>query len=358
MINKLLLNMFTGDVFVEKVKNNSRKCIRNKNEKDKCTRCVDMCPEEAISTSKDCVHIDPILCTACNLCVSACYSRNFSSDKFPYLKATNSILEKDSTVLSCMKTSKQDSINFGCLRTIDKRYLYAYNYSDIDHNLKLDLSKCQGCQYEDISDMSYIEDLDREYEDSKSKIIIINEESDYIPESRRDFLNRLGKGLDSVKETTVKEALASLEKLGLAKTDVEDVDIFIKLFVNKALNKSISLDKAKDIIYELSIGPTCTLCRKCINSCPKGALSINTTDDYEEIILDQKLCNYCDRCIEVCEFDSISKTPINNMDKKQVFKKHYRTCKACKIKATELRDNGLCNTCHIRKNKKNKLRLV
>lgn len=357
MLKNLVLNKFTGNVFKKKVKNDPRKCIRNNNEKDKCIKCIDTCPEEAISTTEDGVYVDPILCTGCNLCVSICYSRNFSSDKMPYLKLSQALTQEACVTLTCIKDPRSDAINMGCLRALDERYIGAYMASGLEGQIELNLSKCEGCPYKDLSDLKFFEDLNDKYPDSKAGLAISKEDLEEEASSRREFLASLAKGLGGVKEATIKDLVEGLESFGLAKTEIENVDIFINLFLQRAMDNEIDLGPLKDTIYQVKVNQACTMCLECINACPKSCLSYSQDDSNISLWIDLEACNFCGRCIEKCSFGAIEKSDLKNLGKVQIHNKVKYKCKACKIRTSELDENQLCPACSIRHNKRNKFKL-
>ena len=40
----------------------------------------------------------------------------------------------------------------------------------------------------------------------------------------------------------------------------------------------------------------CTLCGRCVQACPEGAISIN----WDDVKVERNLCTYCGKCVEVC----------------------------------------------------------
>ena len=49
-------------------------CAHSRNKVDGCSRCLDVCPAEAIQSLGDHVNIDPAICGGCGLCGAVCPS--------------------------------------------------------------------------------------------------------------------------------------------------------------------------------------------------------------------------------------------------------------------------------------------
>ncbi len=54
----------------------------------------------------------------------------------------------------------------------------------------------------------------------------------------------------------------------------------------------------------------CRGCGVCVESCPKGALSLETSEEGAAVVYDETKCVSCDTCIHVCPFDSSPRTAL------------------------------------------------
>lgn len=353
MFDSILASLLLGDSFKEKIRVHPGFCLRSTKEKDQCLACVEACPAEAIFALDDGVELEPIICTGCNLCVSLCYSRNFTSEKFPYLKLSHSIFENNQTIISCMKNPKGQP-NFGCIRTMDKSFLSAFIASGLDHKIILDLSLCQDCEYVDLDDLSFIGQLSLAYDKEPSKIEISSQKRQ---RSRRDFLLDLAASAKDLGSQGLDEFNQVLEVLGLSQEKLENIDFLVHVFIKSALDKKTNLQPIKEWVYQPLIGEKCSMCLGCIHSCPSSALSHKRSRDYETIVIDPHKCNYCGRCIEKCPQGAICKGVLENLECKEIFRKNLAKCKACLIKSTEIDQEGYCKTCSKRKNIKYRMKL-
>lgn len=354
MIEKIILDALFDDTFKRKVESVSRNCMRSTSERNKCTKCIELCPEKAISETRNGIIVDSILCGGCNLCVSECYSRTFSAAKKPYLHSLNKIVEGEYSKWRCKKTATGEDINFGCLRTIDPRYIFALGFSDLSHKIQLDFSKCPGCEYENIGyDMEVLVDYVKELgklENLSFEMgeVIVDEEEKIV--SRRDFFNSILKDSQGITKSALKE---TTKNLGLDLEVEENLDALIKTLLKKGLSQNVDTSWMEEYIFDLKVDESCAFCYECVSYCPTKALKIENKKDEMNLIVDEELCNFCQRCIEKCRYNSISKAKFTKMKESILLNKEKTKCKGCRVATPSLNEEGYCITCEIRnKNRK------
>ena len=353
MIEKIILDALFDDTFKRKIESVSRNCMRSTSERHKCIKCIEICPDKAISETRNGVVVESILCGGCNLCVSECYSRTFSAAKKPYLNSLNKIVDSKSSKWGCKKTATGDDINFGCLRTIDPRYLFSLGFADLPHGIELDFSKCDGCEYEDIGlDMEeligYIKECGELENLHFEKGKVVAEEEKIV--SRRDFFNSIFKDSKDITKSALKE---TTKNLGLDLDSDENLDALIKILLKKGLSRNEDTSWMKEYIFDLKVDESCTFCYECVSYCPTKALKIENKKDEMNLIVDMELCNFCGRCMEKCRYNSISKIKFTEMKQSILLNREKTKCKGCKIATPSLNEEGYCITCEIRnKNRK------
>lgn len=350
MLEKILLDSLFDDSFKKKIEFVSSSCLRSNSEKNKCQRCFDICPEQAITLEAKGVSIDSFLCTGCNFCISSCYSRSLASQKRPYLATVNAIVDGKTLKFGCMKTKDEGFINFGCLRAMDLRFLMALVFSNLEKEMVFDFSNCQVCQYGKLfSDLpTIIEGLKKEYKFKALKIIDREKLQEQTERdlSRRDFLKGIFKKTEEVTKSSILEGSRTL---GLELETEEDIDVFIKILLKRGLENKSSFAFASDYIYRLEVDSSCTLCKECVIYCPSKALTLKRDKESEFLRVDLDLCTFCGRCFEKCKAKAIKKAELIALGSFELYKKKRFFCKSCKTSSTNLDENGLCPTCILRR---------
>lgn len=352
MIEKILMGLVLDDNLKAKLQKDMDRCLRKSNDKTKCNLCVEICPEQAIEERDEGVKVDDILCTGCNLCVSVCYSRVFRPENTPYLISLNELLDKDTSIWYCRENKKEEGVNFGCLKTVDPRFLEALIFSGLNKKVLLDLTHCKDCQYKDLAwpnDRFFeIRDSDfsfGEYEEKKPEVA-----DEKVDLSRRDFFRSFSKYGESVKKTTLKETTRSL---GLDLTSEEDMDALIKILLRRGLRNEETIPISKEYIYSLRSNSKCTLCRECTYYCPNNSISYYKNATSSGLKFDPETCNFCGRCIDKCPENALYKDEFRGLDSYVMKSFSVSRCKGCRVKTSHLNEDGYCMTCAIRrKNRK------
>ncbi len=358
MLEKLLVQGILDQTFKKKIEIHPGACLRSRHDKDKCQRCFDLCPAGAIKLKEDQVYVDPLECTGCNLCVSSCYSRALHVADRPYLAFINKALDEKIKEFSCgcIESQGKADVNFGCLRTIDPRFLGAIFAGDLRANVKMDFSSCENCAYKDLGldTKALIEDFKDKAESKFLKIsfgtLEVREETDL---SRRDLFKNIFKTTEDLAKSSVRQ---TSKDLGLDLETQEDVDTLIKILLKKALKDGKDLSMYLPYIYSLEGSPACVFCRLCENLCPTGAIKVEANKDRDQLVFDQSLCNFCGRCLEKCPSSALTKSSLKDFENKVLYKKEKSHCKSCKVATSDLDDEGLCPTCALRrKNRRRKI---
>lgn len=356
MLEKLIFKNVFDDTFKRKIENNHEACLRRRSERNKCERCFEVCSEDAIELTRGGVKIDPILCTGCNECVSSCYTRALQSEKRPYLKSVNLFLDSNVSNWGCIKTKDTCDVNFGCLRTIDEKFLISLAYSDIEQEIYMDFSKCETCQYKNIGkDKKELLEYITIHSGCKN-FKFINGHKDKKQEiegySRREFFKSI---IDSTKDYSKETIRETYKSIGLDFENKEDVDNLISILIKKGNSYEKPNVWIREYIFDISCNENCTMCHECVTYCPTGALKIENSVDSQKLVVDMAKCTFCNRCIEKCRFQALSKETYKGKEKKVIYKKTKERCGSCRVLSAELNSDGICPTCEKRRNNRKKL---
>lgn len=357
MLDKILLNAVLDDTFKKKIDNISNVCLRGTREREKCEKCIVNCPEEAITAVQGGVYADPLVCTGCNLCVSGCYSRALIPPKRPYLASMNNIVDNKKSSWGCMKTENKGEVDFGCLRTVDPKYLYALLFSNLEHEVTLDLSKCEDCKYKNLGDeiekVIDLEDYPSNFSFVKKGEEVEEKEKEVEPVSRRDFFKNI---FQESKEHSKEMARETTKSFGFEVDEKENIDYIVKILLKRGLAEERNSEYFKDFIFELEVNENCIFCHECVIYCPTKALKIEGDKTGQKLLLDLNLCNFCNRCLEKCRYEAFSKSNLKELAVKTLYQKKNEKCKSCRVYSPNLNTEGLCPTCAIRRGNRRNLK--
>ena len=245
---------------------------------------------------------------------------------------------------------------------MDCRFLSAFKATGVDHNLILDLSECDDCNYKSLNE-NFEQDIEKIFLNAESgpRITLMNEikveDTTDSPVSRREFLEVFKNKGTVVKDNFLNDFIEQFEFLNEGEVYRDDLNRVIYALLKSRDDIEKYID-SNEYIFTPSINQNCTMCRMCINLCPNEALKIETVNGESSILLDGSKCSFCGHCIEKCSEEAITKGAFKGFDVFKVHTKHVQKCKLCRSKVTKLNANGLCDTCFIReRNRKTKINL-
>jgi ferredoxin len=344
---------------------NSGNCVRYYAKNSICSECVDICPIDLISISDNRVSFLSNDCIECGGCVSICPNEAFSLDSFDVVKSYFDFLKSDEDTLSCKKNSS-------CLVGFSSEYLISIG---LQKDITLNIGHCKECnissrvypkilEYTDEANL-VLESLNRDKikleELSISSSEVIEEEStkEDIDSSRRGLFKRFT--LNGAVKSKV-EFDRDLKEFDEVKYDIDE-SISKSIKDKKITNRRKVLFQAlKDLepiskefeslsfVSNKSIDSSCNNCSMCYRLCPTKALQ----SDYRgsKIYFYPILCINCNLCHDVCELDSIHKTPINiielfSKNQKELISFKAIKCYECDTYFTSFDGETLCRRCKI-----------
>lgn len=230
-------------------------CLHKKSTKSSCTRCIEICPVEAISLKENDIVISDA-CTNCNYCVGVCPSGALLGTEI-------SVCRKDDLFYL-----GYGNISRACIETLSLDYLAKW-YKEGIRRIVSDQAEVEGFLEKlnffnfllKINGMREINfQIEKEKEDSQ-KVYARSE----LIESGINEIKKLGFCLLGKKENTAKFFLKFWESL-----------------------------PTKASLYGIEIDNRCSHCRACILLCTNQAL------EAKEKVEQTGFCNGCGLCIEIC----------------------------------------------------------
>jgi len=319
------------------------KCAHSRASKIGCSRCLDICPTNAISSNGDYVTIDPYVCAGCGSCSAVCPSGAATYDDPPFHFVLSRINNLRSTFAKYDRKVEPRILfvdkDFGMeLITISARF---------GKGLPADLIPFDIPNIELISHAEILAALASGF----SEVIVLTKEV--------STSNSLKLQMDICMSILAHCGQESQTRLRLIET--MDLEIFENEIYSKYHNEKLSepvllLGEKKEITrtaVKAMVGnpgtielpetspygeilvntDKCTLCLACVSLCPTNALEDNA--DRPELNFTETACIQCGICSTTCPEQAITLNPRLNLNNDALGQKTLHTeepfeCISCK----------------------------
>ena len=326
MFKSLIAKYIVEDIFADYPHINSRKCINSVLGQEVCLKCINVCRMGAITK----LRIDCDKCINCNMCVAECPVQAIKPSK-QFLIPVFIAMENDdnSIIITCTKNKHDGAIKVSCIAAIPSELLLALS---INHNVYLDESSCENCQYNQnvlkrISEIT--EFVGKEYLERKYTIISSVTRKTY---SRRESFRIVKRQSESILYNYLKEKFNNNDEC---------------MLFRKILNQKIKSGNDVSLnLYTPEFNERCWACGICTNMCPNGALEL-----VDNIYMQHKpwLCSKCEICSIVCNENSIESWKVIKVDGdyncKVITKINATKCKKCNAMMKKMGDCNVCYYC-------------
>lgn len=372
------------------VKIENRLCSSFRTTKSDCSRCVELCPVDAIQLSNEGVEITGG-CINCGVCTSVCPNGVFGLEEMDDRRILQEIGAKCRGLttfrISCEHGDTASELILPCLGRLTEVILLEPIRLDAER-IEILQPSCRECPNVKASPhinriiertLYLYEMLGIRKESILVRSLELGDKRNAKLRTPNSELNALSRRrfLGEVKQRAMEIAVASIP-------DTEDKngkkeEVFRDVIHSRAENlkrslliqtlKGFSSDELQGInkvdvpsedaiVAGFEVNHRCTGCGVCVTLCPTGAIiqHMNGSDFYLGFRAD--LCTNCQVCVKTCMSEAIKakeKVSLNNLlnqNEVRLFEVKRKTCVVCRMDfIVQDPDNGICPLCMERHRK-------
>ena len=331
-----------------------RRCWNMRMSKERCTRCVDICPNGEKIWRRPGSPMDWASCTDCGLCVAACKTRCIAPSK-DQLERDAAPVDSNNDIIwiGCEKSTRQNDVVRDCVGAFSWEMLA---YLALNKKLVLDLTPCGECENEHCAD-SLRRNLERLIEFFGEAMfnvrIALAYEQEEHPYTRKEMSRRemMELATSSSRNTTRK----MISKLPVLKGD-EGIHAYdSRLLLNERMK--LIRDAAKTPIrynfYLPRIKENCYACGKCERACRAEAIKLQTGEDgITRVVLTPWRCSECGQCVDSCFVKAIEGPvlrQVTSLGPVILAKVKVKLCTECNKPMPLDYEEEVCKVCKIHK---------
>lgn len=305
------LKIFTTLLEQGQIEVDSTRCLHSRYKNSSCTKCVDVCPEDAISLKKE-FAFSISHCQECMNCISVCPTGVFWDRKT--VQRYESITKRPTVMFSCNKQgNSREHVLFSCLKHLKPTHLlYGLVHSE-EVNILLDEAECRSCSSYQTGVVEYVKELIEEV----NRISII-ENRDVILQGKENLDRSSGSMevmtrkqlFEMLKNRTVSSTIEPLipnvvRKDGKGKLTLHHEERLLNSLLDKYGCADLDISGELFNKAKVKVKDNCDGCGKCSLFCPTGSLSAETKNGIFYLSQKVETCLNCGLCKESCSYKAI-----------------------------------------------------
>lgn len=316
------------------------KCMRDRNNRSRCTICQDTCPLGAITldetnNSNDIIVIDGYVCTGCGICVNICPNPVFSLTDLDFESIIISAGDNEQITISCHRNTCD--IEVPCLGYINESILLTLVSKG--KQIELNISACKSCNHSSAIGLiqNHVESANALLQCiGKDEMVTVVEDENLKNAHSETFLRKL---VSQFSHDTSDQKNTNQRQL-----------LFIEALKNMDSVHKRSIDADKVPFGSINISKSCNGCGMCVAICPIDALSA-VDDQTFTLKLKPDMCTGCGLCSQICNqnclhFDSmINLNDLVQGELKTLIQIEKVKCKDCGKFFVKESESPLCISC-------------
>lgn len=300
----------------------AERCTRYRYRYSACKRCEDACPHDAIALSEEGASIDPAKCRDCALCVAACPTEAWISEKIPSVQIIKRALAKadKSFRIACIPSGAEGDERVPCLGAIDATLLAFLASRGIETGLA-GAWHCDDCIHGSRGQrmIEFARDGAQALRGNAggaawAEIRLVEPPEGDVPvlrvdDSRRQLFRRIfGSAAARIGDSSGPRPAVPPRAIRAAPPYSTVRRELIQAVWPATEEGDVSLDDALPL-NAFSVTNACNQCELCARACPTGALAIVENDLAWSLEFEFSRCVGCDVCLEACQPDALRRLP-------------------------------------------------
>lgn len=292
------------------------RCVRYRYRYSECRRCLDACPQEAITLADDGLALDAAKCANCALCTTACRTAALAPANLPRVDLLKQAIKAPRFAFACASSGESADATVPCLGAIDAAMLAYLGKRGIEIELR-GAQHCQACEHgtrgaEMLAANTAARDALEDAcggETWAALIVAENVEAapaqDFRAGRRQLFRRLLGKGVDEVARAVAAPPLElpiADKAIRPGPWHVPEMRELLQIVSQRAEQETCAVPALPALpAASLRLARGCTHCEACIRACPTGALQVRESEEDWRFLFFADRCVGCGLCAEVCQ---------------------------------------------------------
>ena len=251
------------------------RCVRHRCKRNECSKCLEICPVDAIAWEERGLHVSSNDCTQCLRCLSVCPTAALASPELSLLQVFSDLARHPNSVLGCnhypdIKTHAQLS----CLGFLAHSELMLLLALVFQNGVQINLTCCEDCPNGHILNSVYGAHNQVTTLLPGHKVALVRERDQlrYKPPalSRRELFSFFRMNSARTAMTMVERLQVSSRLHSYGSKQVPQV----RTMLLKAMKTFPEIQRrvAEQSFGQVSFTSSCTACGGCVGVCPTGAI--------------------------------------------------------------------------------------
>lgn len=335
---------------------NRKQCWNLRPHKEKCSRCMDVCPKAEKIFKRAGLVQDWTGCTDCGLCVSACKTRCIAPSKEQRDKDSAPADSHNNTIwIGCDRSTRQNDAVRDCVGAFSWEMLA---YLALNKKLVLDLTPCGECENDACAEnlRRVLQRLVEFFGENvfNARIALAYEPEQHPYESQRLSRRELMDMATSNSKNSTRRLLKRLP--GMEEERGTELDFRLLLNARMKLIRDAASVPIRFGVYLPAVNDTCYGCGKCEKTCKAGAIKVEDGEDgLTRLTITPWKCSECGQCVSACSvhgIDGMALRQVETLGPVIVHKLKKRLCEDCGKPMQFDLEQPVCRVCAVRRRTK------